>query len=172
MKIMPAALALVLFTSGCVSTAIMTDLPTVVENPLLFRNKRVEITAPVIENSPPRGDEYRTWTFSIGELNSHRIMASEEGFNPSTIEKAYNLVEEARLKGDDVTITGRLRLAPYQGFESGMEIELDSVLYRNMEIRTDYGPYVEYYYPYYHHYYDPFYRPHGYYPHHRHYHYW
>ena len=74
-------------------------------------------------------------------------MASEEGFNPSTIEKAFHLVEKARQAGDAVTVTGRLRVGPYREIQSGMEVELDSVRYRDIEIRTDKGPFVRTYYP-------------------------
>lgn len=168
MKIKLGILILLLTTIGCASTPIATDLPTVTDNPLLFKNKRVEIRSSVLENSPPRGDEYRTWSFFIGTSIGSRIMVSEEGFNPSTIEKAYRLVEEASTKGDEITITGTVRVGPYQEFESGMEVELDSVRYRDIIINTDRGPYVGYYDPYYYHYhyYPPYswhYRYHPYY---------
>jgi len=78
---------------GCASTPIMTDMSAIVDEPDSFRNKRIEISAPVLENSPPQGDEYRTWTFVVGSSGVYRVMASEEGFNPATIEKAYRLVE-------------------------------------------------------------------------------
>ena len=136
---------------GCASAPIATDLPTIVKNPDQFRNARIEITAPVIENHPPQGDEYRTWTFAIGSSSAYRVTASEEGFNPSTIEKAYRLVEDARSAGDEVTVTGMLRVGPYREIESGMEIELDSVRYRGTEIKTDRGPFVREYYPHYYH---------------------
>ena len=134
---------------GCASTPIPTDFPAIAENPDAYRNKRIEITGPVLENRPPRGDEYRTWAFTMGSSRTYRIMASEEGFNPSTIEKAYNLVEEARQAGDDLTVTGKLRVGPYRELESGMEIELDSVRYKDVEIRTDKGPFIRSRYPYY-----------------------
>jgi len=155
---------------GCASAPIATDLSAIAENPGAYKNKRIEITGFVLENQPPRGDEYRTWAFSIGSSQTYRIMASEEGFNPSTIEKAYHLVEEARRTGEAVTVTGRLRVGPYQELRSGMEIELDSVRYRDIEIRTDKGPFVRTRYPYYpyslHYYYGPPYWHYGFYYHH------
>ena len=136
--------------AGCASTPIAVDTATVIANPDQFRNKYIQITAPVLENSPPRGDDYRTWIFSIGTSANYQIMASEEGFNPATIEKAYRLVEEARRTGEPVTVTGKLRVGPYRELESGMEVELVSVRYRDTEINTDRGPFVgRYYYPYY-----------------------
>ena len=135
---------------GCASTPVATDLPTIIENPSEFRNTRVRITAPILTNSPPQGDEYRTWIFIVGLSETYRVMASEEGFNPSTIEKAYRLVEDARKAGGQVTVTGKLRVGPYHEIESGMEIELDSVRYGDVEIRTDKGPFVGRSYPYYH----------------------
>lgn len=157
------SLAVLIFLTGCASAPIATDLPSIMENPDQFRNRRIEITGPVLENSPPQGDEYRTWSFVIGSARAYKVTASEEGFNPSTIEKAYRLVEEARKARDEVTVTGTLRVGPYGEIESGMEIDLDSVRYRDTEINTDRGPYVRYYYPYY--YPDPFFYPYGrYYP--------
>jgi hypothetical protein len=142
---------LLMHSIGCASIPVSTSLPAVVQDPDSFRNKHVEITAPVLENHPPKGDNYRTWSFEIGKDDDHRITASEEGYNPSTIDRAYYLVEEAQKSGEPITITGKLRVGPYQALESGMEIELISVRYRGMEIKTDKGPFVrDYYYPYYH----------------------
>lgn len=157
-------LVILMATAGCASTPIRTDLPAVVGNPEQYKNKRIEVTGLVIENPPPQGDEYRTWTFVLGSPQSYRVSASEDGFNPSTIEKAYRLVEEARNAGEEVTVTGKLRVGPYQAIESGMEIELDSVRYRGTIIRTDRGPFIRrYYYPSYpyfpYYYYGPYYYP-------------
>ena len=77
--------------AGCASTPIAVDTATVIANPDQFRNKYIQITAPVLENSPPRGDDYRTWIFSIGTSANYQIIASEEGFNPATIEKPIGL---------------------------------------------------------------------------------
>lgn len=164
----PFLFALILWTFGCASTPIATNISTVAEDPYQFRNKRIEITAPVIQNTAPRGDEYRTWTSIIGSSESYQIMLSEEGFNPATIEKAYLLVEEARKKGDPITVTGRLRVGPYQDIESGLEIEVDSIQYKNVRIGTDRGPFVReyYYHPYYYH--GPILWPYRY----HHHHYW
>ncbi len=154
--------------AGCASTPISTDMAAVMADPARFRNELIEITAPVLENSPPQGDDYRTWSFTIGTSAGYRIMASEEGFNPSTIEKAYLLVEDARRAGEPVTVTGRLRVGPYRELESGMEVELVSVRYGAIGIRTDKGPFVRRYsyYPYY----SPFYLHFGYYHHYGHHH--
>jgi hypothetical protein len=156
--------------AGCASAPVATDLETVEANPNQFRNRYIEITAPVLENPPPQGDQYRTWTFIVGASDTHRIMVSEEGFNPGTIEKAYRLVERTRKAGDDVTVIGRLRVGPYREIKSGAEIELSSVRYRGVEINADSGPFVtNYYYPYY----DPFFYNGPFFWPHRHYHpYW
>ena len=151
----------IMLMGGCASVPIPTTLPEVVANPNQFRNEYIEMTALVAQNPPPQGDDYRTWSFTIEGSSDYRILASEEGFNPSTIEKAYNLVEEARKAREPVTITGRLRVGPYRELESGMEIELVSVRYRNTKINTDKGPFVDYpyyrgpvflHFGYYHHY--------------------
>ena len=126
--------------TGCASTPVATDLQTINAKPSEFRNTRVRITAPVLSNSPPQGDRYRTWIFIIGASDSYRIMATEEGFNPSTIEKAYRLVEDAREAGDEVTVTGKLRVGPYHEMESGMEIELDSVRYGDDAVGRGHKP--------------------------------
>lgn len=158
---------------GCASLPMATDLSEVMDDPHQFRNRRIEITAPVVENPPPQGDAYRTWTFIVGSSGTYRIVVSEQGFNPSTIEKAYRLVEEARRAGDEVTLTGRLRVGPYREIESGIEVELDSVRYRGTEIRTDKGPFVRHYRYYYPYYYDgPPMWHYGYFPYYDHHYYW
>jgi hypothetical protein len=132
---------------GCASTPIPTTLPAVVANPEQFRNKYIELTALVAQNPPPQGGDYRTWSFTVNGSGNYRLMASEEGSNPSTIDKAYLLVEDARKAHEPVTITGKLRVGPYRALKAGMEIELVSVRYRGTAIYTDKGPFV--YYPYY-----------------------
>ena len=141
---------LLLHSIGCASVPLSTSLHAVAQDPDSFKNKHIEITAPALVNPAPKGDIYRTWSFTIGGDRNHRITASEQGYNPSTIDRAYHLVEEARKSGEPITIVGRLRVGPYQALESGMEIELQSVRYRGMEIKTDKGPFVRDYYPYYH----------------------
>jgi len=141
---------------GCASPPIATDLTAIARNPGEYKNRRIEITGPVLENKAPQGDTYRTWTFTIGTSEAYHIIASEEGFNPSTIEKAYALVEKARRADDPITVIGKFRMGPYQDIRSGMEIELDSVRYRDIEIRTDRGPFVRTYYPYHHYYWGPY----------------
>jgi hypothetical protein len=152
-----------IFMGGCASAPIPTTLPAVVADPSQFRNKYIEITALVAQNPPPQGDDYRTWSFTVNGSGEYRLMASEEGFNPSTIDKAYYLVEDARNASEPVTITGRLRVGPYRELKSGMEIELVSVRYRDTEIRTDKGPFIHY--PYYH---GPVFLHFGYYHHYGH----
>jgi hypothetical protein len=145
------AILIVVTLAGCASTPIVTDLTTVAANPLPFKNQRVELAAYVIENPAPTGDKYRTWTFTIGSASTGRIIASEEGYNPSTIDKAYHLVDEAFRASEPVTVTGKLRVGPYREIAAGMEIDLDSVSYKGTVINTDEGPFVQdyYYYPYY-----------------------
>lgn len=132
---------------GCASTPLATSLPEIVREPDRFKNKHIAITAPVLENRPPAGDNYRTWSFTLGGDAPHQITATEEGFNPATIDRAYLLVDDAMKAGDPVTITGRLRLGPYKALEQGMAIELGSVTYGGVRIGTDKGPFVGRSYP-------------------------
>lgn len=142
-------------------------MPAVVENPELFKNENIELTVPIIDNPRPQGSTYRTWSFTVGGNADYRIMVSEEGYNPSTIDRAYYLVEEARKAGEPITITGKLRVGPYRELESGMAIELKSVQYRDTRINTDKGPFVRNYnYPYYR---GPVFLHFGYHYHHGHY---
>ncbi|MBI4832076.1 MAG: hypothetical protein HY801_11110 [Candidatus Lindowbacteria bacterium] len=55
-----------------------------------------------------------------------------------------------RYLAEPLTVTGKLRVGPYREIGAGMEIDLDSVRYKEMQIRTDQGPFVQdyYYYPY------------------------
>ena len=145
-----SAFAFLMFAVGCASSPISADISAVTASPGQFKNHYIEITAPVLENSPPQGDVYRTWAFSVGASSAYRILATEEGYNPATIEKAYRLVEEARKAGDAVTVTGRLRVGPYRELESGVELDLVSVRYGSTEINTDRGPFVRRYYRPYH----------------------
>ena len=148
-KLAILSFGLIALSTGCATTPISTTAPAIVADPGQFRNEYIAITASVIENPPPRGDRYRTWSFTIGEPGAYRIVVTEEGFNPSTIDKAYRLVEDARSAGEQVTITGKLRVGPYHELESGIEIELVSVRYLDSEISSDKGPFVGgAYYPY------------------------
>lgn len=162
---------LLAFAAGCASTPISTTLPDIAEHPERFRNKYVEITARVIDNPPPRGDDYRTWSFTLDGTGDRHIVASEEGFNPSTIDKAYYLVEKARKAGEPVSVTGKLRVGPHNELGAGMQIELVGVRYGGTEIRTDKGPFVNRYYygpPVFFHF--GYFYHHGHHRHHRHYH--
>jgi hypothetical protein len=145
------AILLLIGLAGCATSPIVTDIVTVAANPVQFKNQLVELMAYVIENPPPTGDQYRTWTFVVGASGTGRIMVSEEGYNPSTIDKAYHLVEQARVAGEPVALTGRLRVGPYREIKAGTEIDLCSVSYKGTTIRTDEGPFTRdyYYYPYY-----------------------
>jgi hypothetical protein len=146
---------LVLLMGGCASAPKATTLTAIAENPDQYRNENVELTAPVLENPPPSGDLYRTWTFLIGHPERGRILVTEAGYNPATISKAYRLVDEAMRAGEPITVTGKLRIGPYESLRAGAEIELKSVSYGGTTIDTDEGPYVGgYYSPYY---YSPYY---------------
>ncbi len=160
------AILAVLALSGCATPPIRTDLASITDNPLQYKNKRIQVSGPVLENSAPEGDEYRTWSFVLGGEKTYRIAASEEGFNPSTIEKAYRLVEDARRAGEEVAVVGKLRVGPYQEIEAGIEIDLETVSYAGATINTDKGPFVrDYYYPYYP---GPFFLHSGFHFHHHH----
>ncbi|RJP15643.1 MAG: hypothetical protein C4520_19930 [Candidatus Abyssobacteria bacterium SURF_5] len=141
--------------AGCASQPVPTTLDAIFENPAQYRNENVEFSAQVLENPPPSGDLYRTWTFLVGHPDIGRILVTEAGYNPATINKAYHLVEEAAQAGEPVTITGELRVGPHRSLKAGAEIDLRSVSYQGITIDTNEGPYVGgfyspyYYYPYY-----------------------
>ncbi len=133
--------------AGCATTPpVLANLASVTQDPEPYRNKRIEVTAPVLDNPPPAGNTYRTWSFVTGSPESGSIMVYKSGYNPSTIDKAYKLVEEARQAGQPVTITGKVRVGPYGALRSGMEIDLETVSYNGTEINTRSGPYVGGYY--------------------------
>jgi len=135
--------------AGCATTPpIRTDLTSIQQNPGEYRNKKVEVTAPVLQNPPPIGSSYLTWNFALGSSETDIIRVTKAGYNPATIVRAYTLVEEARRAGQPVTITGKLRVGPYRALRSGMEIDLDTVGYGEIVIDTNRGPYVNGYYPY------------------------
>jgi hypothetical protein len=134
-----AALAM----AGIASSAMAVELAAVMANPQQFEGKEVTLTAPIAENRVPEGGEYRTWSFVLDSCGAAgaTVTAVESGFNPETLEKAYRLVEEARLKGDPVTMTGKL-----EEEKLGMRLELSSVQYGLSRVNTDEGPFVEDYY--------------------------
>jgi hypothetical protein len=146
-----------LWVWGCASTPIPTTLTAVTENPQEYRNELVTMSAPVLSNPAPSGDIFRTWTFTIGSPQTGRIMVTESGYNPTTINKAYNLVAEAVKDGAPITVTGELRVGPYKALREGTEIDLKSVSYKGITIATNEGPYEGgyYYYPAY----GPFFYP-------------
>ncbi len=136
--------------AGCATTPpISTDLTAIQQNPGLYRNKKVEFTAPVFQNPPPMGSTYLTWDFTLGSSETGIIRVTKAGYNPATIDSAYRLVEEARWAGQPVTIAGKLRVGPYRALRSGIEVELYTVGYNGVVIDTNRGPYADAYYPYY-----------------------
>jgi len=135
---MVAALAVL----GMTMPATAADLATIMQNPQQFEGKKVSITAPIMVNMVPEGGEYRTWTFVLDACRAGKgLKVAESGFNPETIEEAYRLVEEARLRGDQLTVTGKLEKG-----DLGMQLALDSVTYGDVRVKTDEGPFVEDYY--------------------------
>lgn len=142
------SLTLAMRAWGCASTPIPATLTDISENPQEYRNELVTVTAPVLSNPAPSGDIFRTWTFTIGSPETGRIMVTESGYNPTTINKAYNLVAEAVKDEAPITVTGELRVGPYGALREGEEIDLESVSYKGTTIATEEGPYEGgYYYP-------------------------
>jgi hypothetical protein len=122
---------------GWTAQATAADLETVTSNPDRFLNQKVEITAPVLENPAPQGAEFKAWDFVVGRAG-HGLPVYEKGFNPAVIVRAHRLVEQARLAGDDITITGTLKHGAY-----GPIVRLDSVRYGDAAMATDVGPFVD-----------------------------
>lgn len=133
-----AALAVV----GFAAPALAVSVSDVIENPRQFEGEKITITAPIAENMVPEGGEYRTWSFVLDSCDpAGGLTAVESGFNPETIEKGYRLVEAARLRGDQVTVTGKL-----EKDDSGLKFDVDSVQYGMTLVKTDEGPFIEDYY--------------------------
>ncbi len=156
------ALILLFLIAGCATPAVPTSVGTIMENPSEFKNRNISVTAQVLSNSAPSGDLYRTWNFVIGSPETGQILVTEAGYNPATIERAYELVSQAQEAGEPVTITGQLRVGPYGALRAGTEIQLKTVTYRNTTIDTGEGPYVGgFYSPYYWGppYYEPYFYP-------------
>jgi hypothetical protein len=122
---------------GWATAARAADLGTVVKNPARFINQRIEITAPVVENSDLEKGEFKRWTLTLGEAN-HTLAAQESGFNPLTILVAHKLVEEARNAGAEITAAGTLK-----DCTSGLVLKLDWIRYGGTTVHTDWGPFVD-----------------------------
>jgi len=124
---------------GWATVASAADLATVTRNPDQFLNQRIEITAPVVENSALRKGEFKRWTFTVGGADN-KLAVYESGFNPATIIEAHGLVEKARKAGDEITVAGKLKDG-----KSGLVLKLDSVQYGDMKVNTNAGPFTEEY---------------------------
>jgi hypothetical protein len=138
-----------LIIEGCATKPPMRiSLSAIAQNPAEYKDENVEVTAPVLDNPRPMGDIYRTWDFTLGSPETGTILVSEAGYNPSTINKAYNLVQQAKADGQPVTVTGKLRIGPYRALKTGKEIALRSVTYKGTTIDLEEGPFTTAFYPY------------------------
>lgn len=142
-------LLIVLTFAGCATTPpVQVPLSSITEYPDQYRNENVEVTAHVLNNPPPTGDLYRTWNFLIGEPGE-RILVSEAGYNPSTINRAYHLAKLAQTDNKPITVTGKLRVGPHRALKTGIEIDLDTLSYMGTTVDLEAGPFSSVYrYPY------------------------
>jgi hypothetical protein len=142
-------LSALLVTASCATKPpVRTSLSAITQNPAEYKDQNVQVTAPVLENPSPQGDVYRTWNFIIGSPETGRVLVTEAGYNPSAINKAYTLVQEAKTDGQPITVTGKVRVAPHKALQTGTEIDLRSVTYKGTTVTLEEGPFGTAYYPY------------------------
>jgi hypothetical protein len=135
--------------AGCRSQPIPTDVRTLVTSPEAFEDERVEVTAPVAENTYA-SDGAAVWRLRLGR-ETETILAIEDGMNAAVIRNASELADAAGRAGQPVTVVGIFRTGSHGAYISGARIELESIRYRDEAVDTDYGdwsPYP-YYGPYY-----------------------
>jgi hypothetical protein len=137
-----------------------TDLKDLLHRYELYRDKEVELTAPV---SYFGKEDFPTFYLNLTE-DGKQIRAYEDNYKNYVNRDALQLLIWAKSEEGAVTVRGKLK-------EKG--IELNQLAYNDYVIDTDVRPYRyrHYYRPYYEYYYSyPFYyRPHyGYRPHFRH----
>lgn len=138
-----------LLAAGCATRGIPipTDVSRVLERPEAFRNQYVEVQGRVEEYEPPRGDEVRTWSFVVRDLDGTPLEVYTDGRDPEDVEAADRLVRRALDAGEPVFVIGYLRTGRYKGRAGGPRLDLRQVQHR--EDLVDLGRRDYYYDPYY-----------------------
>lgn len=122
---------------GCASTPvpIATDVSIVVGDPEAFRNRFVEIQGRVEEYDAPQGDEVRTWSFAVRDLDGALIRVYTRGRDPEDVAAADQLVQRALDDDAPVFAIGYLRTGRYDRESGGPRLDLRQVQYRDTLIK-------------------------------------
>lgn len=136
-RLLIASLGLVAASIGCASPPIPTDVASLLRDPETFEGERVEVTAPVAENTFA-SNGHAVWRLLIGRP-PETILAYEEGMNGAVLRNGTSLADQAGRKGEAVTVTGIFRTGAYGSHVAGSRIELETFRYAGEAIDTDYG---------------------------------
>lgn len=123
------------WASGC-APPLKATISDVAQDPTRFRNKEVEVRGSVVRNVV-QGDMYATWSLTLAS-NGEEIVCHEEGWNTGVIRQAWDLAERARERGEEVSVTGRVRMR-YREMVHGERVDLRSIAYKSQLLQTDYG---------------------------------
>lgn len=129
--------SLALLAVGCASAPIPADVASLTRHPEAYEGERVEVTAPVAENTFA-SNGHAIWRLTIGRP-PETILAYEEGMNAAVLRNGTSLADEAGRKGEPVTVTGIFRTGAQGSHVSGARIELETFRFRGEAIDTDYG---------------------------------
>ena len=135
-----AVIAVTILTSACSANGCARTAPVrlepgdLVSNPRTHRNKRVELAGHVLDYEAPRGDAYRTFSFTVGLRPDEKIEVVCSGYTAGAIEKAARLVGEAFEAREAITVVGKVKIDSRAGAIPAYELKLESVHYKGQEI--------------------------------------
>ena len=124
---------------GCASPPIQTDVHSVVSNPEAFAGKRIQVTAPVAENTLSTNG-HAVWRLVLG-APPETMLAYEEGVNVAILRDCASLADEAGRAGRPVSVTGILRTGAFEAHVSGVRLDMETFEYDGEIIETDYRDY-------------------------------
>lgn len=132
---MAALLILINLVSACATSPTRLDINNILTASHAYHNRRVELTGNVIDYEPAAGDTYRTFQFTLGIGPEEKIRVSGSGYTADAIAKASDLVWEALVAREPLTVVGTIEA------DEGVppELRLESVEYEGRRIDVTRG---------------------------------
>jgi hypothetical protein len=136
-RVVVALVPLVIAAFGCRSEPVPTDIRSLLSLRESFEGERVEVTAPVAENTFV-ANGHAVWRLTLGRP-PETILAYEEGSNGAVLRNGSALADAAGRRAENVTVTGIFRTGASGSHLSGARIELETFRFGDESIDTDYG---------------------------------
>jgi len=108
---------------------ITAELRQIIEAPLLFKGKKVELKG-YVEYKGFWG--HQRWHFILKDGEGRTLLCYEKGYRTTAWIVPAAVVEKAARTHQQITVVGKL--------EEDLEIELDWIEYKGLQIDTDYLP--------------------------------